>query len=213
MGKLRPRRQSNLAKHTSYQVAEPGLEPTYLNAQLLPRPQLLCSLGGLIFEVPRARLGLLPRAGGLTSLGVLRSLAVQAGVLNLGHVLHGSYWKQVQARWSPNGGWAAPGAVFSVRNPLTLHPFRSLGLRGGPGGGGFGDGSPGGDMPSAQPGQRFQERLRGLLSHCWDGCHQGRHSCLRPREKRKWSEAARENVQRGRVPTHTIPSPHGEKGP
>ena len=66
-------------------------------------------------EVPRARLGLLPTAWVLTSLGILRGLAVWAGVLNLGHALHGSCWKQIQPLWGPKGGWAATGGrVFSL---------------------------------------------------------------------------------------------------
>lgn len=38
-------------KHSSQQAAEPGLEPTFLNAHLLPRPQLPCPHGALMVEV------------------------------------------------------------------------------------------------------------------------------------------------------------------
>lgn len=126
-------------------------------------------------EVPRARLGLLPTAWVLTSLGILRGLAVWAGVLNLGHALHGSCWKQIQPLWGPKGGWAATGGrVFSLvegelRKTTHRPPALLSGTQGGPAGGG--DGSPGGEGPSAQPGEPFQDRLRGVVGRCWDGCH------------------------------------------
>lgn len=51
MRKLRPKKKSNLVSTAADKVAEPGLEPTFLNAHLLPRPQLPCSHGALMVEV------------------------------------------------------------------------------------------------------------------------------------------------------------------
>ena len=46
-------------------------------------------------------------AGIFTSLGILRGLAVWAGVLDLGHILRGSCWERILPRQSLKGGWAA----------------------------------------------------------------------------------------------------------
>lgn len=140
-------------------------------------------------------------------------MAVQAGFLNLGHVLHGNCWKQIQPRWSLNGGCAAVWLRESSGSPPTLC---SLGGTQGRVLAAVGRGwKPRGRSASDQPSKPFQERLRGLLGH-WATAGMPAISaataCLRPREKRKWSEAARENLKRGRVPTHTTPSPQ-EKGP
>lgn len=75
-------------------MAEPGLEPTPLDAHPLPRLK-----GALIVEVPCAGLGILPRATVLAPLGILRGLAVWAGVLDLGHTFHGSCWTKIQPVW------------------------------------------------------------------------------------------------------------------
>ena len=120
-------------------------------------------------EVPRARLGLLPTAGVLTSLGTLRGLAVRAGVLNLGHALHGSCWKQIQPLWGLKGGWeAAGGRVFSpaereLRKTTHCPPALLSGLREGLRGEGT--------EAQVEKGQPLQDRLRGLIGRSWDGCH------------------------------------------
>lgn len=60
-------------------MAEPGLEPTPLDTRPLPRLK-----GVLIVEVPCSGLGILPRAGVLAPLGILRGLAVWARGPGLG---------------------------------------------------------------------------------------------------------------------------------
>lgn len=161
-------------------------------------------------EVPRARLGLLPTAGVLTSLGTLRGLAVRAGVLNLGHALHGSCWKQIQPLWGLKGGWeAAGGRVFSpaereLRKTTHCPPALLSGTQGGPAGGG--DGSPGGEGP-ASPGQtqRPHRPLLGWLPLV-------RPSCLHPGKEEVVRSSKREPSKRT-CPNSYHPLPSREKGP
>lgn len=62
-------------------------------------------------------------AGVFTFLGILRGLAVQAGVLDLGHILRGSRWEQILPRQSLKGGWAAVGQRYgSLGSAQGAHP-------------------------------------------------------------------------------------------
>lgn len=76
MRKLRLQEEKRFAQSPQLTAAEPGVEPASLNTHPLPRPHRAFTV-----EVPSLgrRLGLLPRAGVLASLGIRSSLAVWQG--------------------------------------------------------------------------------------------------------------------------------------
>lgn len=124
------------------------------------------------------------------------------------------------SRSSPCGarreGGQPQGAVFSVwwressGRPLTALPLCSRGLREGLQGEGTEAQVEKGPRPSrASPSRTDSEASSAAAGMAAISAPQ----LPPPQGKRKWSEAARENLQRGRVPTPTTPSPRGEKGP
>lgn len=91
MRKLRPREERQPAKGP--QLMSGSTRP---GTCIFQHTSSFQAAQAFIVEVPRSGLGLPSRAGVLASLGFLRGLAVWAEVLDLGHILCGSCWKQIQ---------------------------------------------------------------------------------------------------------------------